>query len=31
MANDNYLIVLVSGNDSTRVDEAAIVSVGLKK
>lgn len=31
MANDNYLIVLVSGNDSTRVDEAAIVSSGLKK
>ena len=31
MANNNYLIVLVSGNDSTRVDEAAIVSAGLKK
>jgi len=31
MGNDNYLVVLVSGNDSTRVDEAIIVSAGLKK
>jgi hypothetical protein len=31
MGNDNYLVVPVSGNDSTRVDEATIVSAGLKK
>jgi hypothetical protein len=31
MEKDNYLIVLVSGNNSTRVDKAAIVTIGLKK
>ncbi|MEM0139751.1 MAG: DsrE family protein [Ferroplasma sp.] len=29
MGSDDYLITLISGNDSTRVDEAIIVSTGL--
>lgn len=29
MGNEDYLITLISGNDSTRVDEAIIVAIGL--
>ena len=29
MGSEDYLITLISGNDSTRVDEATIVATGL--
>ncbi len=31
MANDNYLFVLISENDSTRIDESTILAMGLPK